>query len=262
MSITAVHHLNCGTLCPLAGSLLSIGRMVCHCLLIETARDGLILVDTGFSTFDVAAPERLPRLFRIATGPRLAADETAVAHVRRLGFAPSDVRHIVITHLDLDHAGGLVDFPEAIVHVHTHEHAAAMARATRNERTRYLPTQWAHGPRWSLLDTGGELWRGLPAVQRLPGLDVDVGIVALHGHTHGHSGVVVGGNSGEALLHAGDAVYTEGTFSRGSTPWALRVFERRMAIDDAARLASIEHLIRLHGTGVRIVCAHDPVQFA
>lgn len=32
-----------------------------------------------------------------------------------------DVRHIVLTHLDLDHAGGLPDFPHAKVHVHATE---------------------------------------------------------------------------------------------------------------------------------------------
>ncbi|MFD0510570.1 MBL fold metallo-hydrolase [Streptomyces aureus] len=30
-----------------------------------------------------------------------------------LGYAVDDVRHIVLTHLDLDHAGGLPDFPRA-----------------------------------------------------------------------------------------------------------------------------------------------------
>lgn len=49
-----VHHLNCGTMCPLAGGAIGSGTglrrglMVCHCLLIETPRDGLVLVDTGW----------------------------------------------------------------------------------------------------------------------------------------------------------------------------------------------------------------------
>jgi glyoxylase-like metal-dependent hydrolase (beta-lactamase superfamily II) len=37
--------------------------------------------------------------------------------VKQLGFSPRDVRHIVLTHLDSDHAGGLENFPEAHVHV-------------------------------------------------------------------------------------------------------------------------------------------------
>ncbi len=262
MSIRRVHHLNCGTMCPLAGRWLGIERMVCRCLLIETERDGLILVDTGFSTFDVASPARLPALFRTTTGPRLAAEETALAQIRALGFAAADVRHIVITHLDLDHAGGLVDFPDAMVHVHAREHAAAIARTTARERNRYLPSQWAHGPRWSLVDTDGETWRELPAARRLHGVDADVGLVALHGHTRGHSGIVVGGTTGPALLHAGDAVYLAGSVTGGAVPWAIERFERTMAMDEAGRASSVAHLRRLHAAGVEIVCAHDPAGLA
>ncbi len=37
--------------------------------------------------------------------------------MKRLGYSINDVRHIILTHLDLDHAGGLHDFPNAAVHV-------------------------------------------------------------------------------------------------------------------------------------------------
>ncbi len=54
----AIHHLNCGTLCPRGGRLLGAdggwlaeAPVVCHCLLVETS-DGLVLVDTGFGTGD------------------------------------------------------------------------------------------------------------------------------------------------------------------------------------------------------------------
>jgi hypothetical protein len=56
-----IHHLNCGSLCPLggrllggAGSPLSPALMCCHCLLIE-GDDRLILVDTGLSVPDGSA---------------------------------------------------------------------------------------------------------------------------------------------------------------------------------------------------------------
>ena len=80
-----IQHLNCGTLCPWGGSLVDgvsdglTGRLVCHGLLVE-ADDGLILVDTGFGTEDVAEPHpRLSRAFTTVLRPRLQIEETALA---------------------------------------------------------------------------------------------------------------------------------------------------------------------------------------
>ena len=61
-----IHHLSCGTDCPLGGALFDgrsrglTGRLVCHCLLIETDRDGLVLVDTGYGLRDVDHPHQGP----------------------------------------------------------------------------------------------------------------------------------------------------------------------------------------------------------
>ena len=85
-------------------------RLGCHCLLIEGA-EGLVLVDTGFGVADTESPRQLGRPFLAMTRPQARASETALAQVRALGFDPHDVRHIITTHLDLDHAGGLPDFP-------------------------------------------------------------------------------------------------------------------------------------------------------
>ncbi|MFP3577877.1 hypothetical protein SB752_32900, partial [Brevibacillus sp. SIMBA_040] len=62
-----VHHLNCGCMCPLGRALFDgysrglTASVVCHCVLIETGTNGLILVDTGFGQQDVQHPERLSR---------------------------------------------------------------------------------------------------------------------------------------------------------------------------------------------------------
>ena len=106
-----VHHLNCATLCPLA-----VGRQVCHCLLIERD-DGIAVVDTGLGAAEVESKQRLPAWFRVLSRPRLIGSETAREQVRRLGLKAVDVRDIVLTHMDLDHAGGVADFPWATVHV-------------------------------------------------------------------------------------------------------------------------------------------------
>lgn len=271
MSIRAVHHLNCATMCPIAGALLGEprgpgglgrGRMVCHCLLVETERDGLVLVDSGFGTREVEGHSKLSRVFRAVTGPVLDPAETAIAQVRALGFAPQDVRHVVVTHLDLDHAGGLPDFPWAKVHLHAREHAAAMARATVFERERYLPAQWHHGPNWVVYTEDGDTWRGLPAIARLRGLDADIGLLPLHGHSRGHSAVLV--RAGDRwLVHAGDAYFHRASIEGpGRVPVGIAAFERLTQIDPARRRASAAALRQLRETyaDLDIFCAHSPAE--
>ena len=56
MSSAAIHHLDCGTMCPRAAGYVGLvdergGELVAHCLLIE-GDDGLVLIDTGYGTGD------------------------------------------------------------------------------------------------------------------------------------------------------------------------------------------------------------------
>src|SRR3954471_12182880 len=129
------HNLNCGTDCPLGGALFDgrskglSGHLVCHCLLIETDAHGLVLIDTGYGLRDVDHPHRQPhpritRAMRTMLNIKLREEETAVRQIERLGFSPADVRHIILTHLDFDHAGGLEDFPNATVHLLDAEYSA------------------------------------------------------------------------------------------------------------------------------------------
>ena len=145
MTVRAVHHLNCATMCPVAGLPARRRRpgaasMVAHCLLVETERDGLVLVDTGFGTRDIEGKTGDPaRVHARSCGPDARSQPRPRSRrSRRSASMPRDVRHIVVTHLDLDHAGGLADFPHAKVHLHAREHAAAMAR-THVQGARALP---------------------------------------------------------------------------------------------------------------------------
>jgi glyoxylase-like metal-dependent hydrolase (beta-lactamase superfamily II) len=166
-----VHHLNCGTLRPLGGGLID-GRpglfrratMVCHCLLLETDT-GLVLVETGMGT--PAAVDRNAWLgagFVRQSNPVEDPAQTAIAQIRALGFDPADVRDIVLTHLDLDHAGGLIDFPWARVHVYAEELRAFQEPRDAVERGRYRTIQFAHGPQWTSYADSGEPWFGFDAV--------------------------------------------------------------------------------------------------
>jgi glyoxylase-like metal-dependent hydrolase (beta-lactamase superfamily II) len=270
-----IHHLNCGTCCPAGGRLFDgtsdspFGHLVCHCLLIETDA-GLVLVDTGFGTRDIAHPtRRLSPFFLTLNNIQLRREETALAQVRALGFDPADVRHIVVTHLDFDHAGGLEDFPNAAVHVTAREREVADGRAggafvgTR----RYRPQQWDDMQDWRLYPFGGgERWFGFDAVRDLQGLPPEILLVPLAGHTWGHAGVAVQEDSGRWLLHAADAYFYRGEIGseRYSCPPGLRGYQRMMEVDRAARLQNQQRIRQLsldHGDEVRIFCAHDAVEF-
>lgn len=251
-----IRHLNCASMRPLAAA-----PMVAHCLLVERP-DGILLVDTGFGSADCADPKRLGQPFRGVVRPVLDPAETAVAQVRALGYDARDVTEVVLTHLDLDHAGGIADFPHARVHVFADElHAAE--HPTAREKGRYLDDQWAHGPRWVTHDVPGDAWFGFGSVTALGD---DVLLIPLQGHTRGHCGVAVRRPDGGWLLHAGDSYFHAAEkLAPRSAPFSLRAFQVALAVDNKRRLANQERLRELqaaHADEITIFCAHDPEEYA
>lgn len=269
-----IHHLNCISSCPLGGRLmdgrtggvLTRGRLCCHCMAIETDA-GLVLVDTGFGLRDVADPKgRLSGFFLAMLSPDFREEMTAVRQVERLGFRASDVRHIVLTHLDFDHAGGLDDFPRAQVHMLQQERDHALQQRTWLDRQRYRPQQWGSRGNWLVYPaTTGEQWFGFDCVRQLQGLPPDILLVPLPGHTHGHAGVAVA-RDGRWLLQAGDAYFwhQEMDLEQPRCTPGLRMYQTLMEKDRKLRLGNQERLRGLkrhHGGQVQLMCSHDPIEF-
>ncbi len=260
-----VHHLDCGTMCPHAAGALGLvdrdaGHLIARCLLIE-APGGLVLVDTGYGSGDIADPARLgPARHRLR--PHLDPQRTAAAQVRALGHDPADVRHVLATHLDLDHAGGLSDVPHADVHVHTTELAAARRRRP-DARLRYRPRQWEHGPRWVQHAADGESWFGFEHARLLEDLDVEIAMLPLAGHSAGHAGYAIN-TSGGWLLHAGDAYLRRKEIaSPPRHPPGLRLYHRINSDDEGLRRQNADRLAELareRAAEVTIFCSHDPVE--
>ena len=256
-------------MCPLGGRLLwgDPATLVGHVLAIETARDGIVLVDTGFGLNDRATPFR--RLGPLALVSRMSVDpeRSAVRQLQALGHDPADVRHIVITHFDLDHAGGIEDFPDATVHLLDAELRAALEGATVAERSRYRPAhvetlrERQRAGRVVAYDGVGEPWRGFQASQPLRGVHADIALVPLIGHSRGHAAVAVPQGE-QTLLHCGDAYFSrEHTLGRRA-PLAPPVFERLVAWDFARVRANHERIRAAMGDpSLRVICAHDPTEF-
>jgi glyoxylase-like metal-dependent hydrolase (beta-lactamase superfamily II) len=268
-----IHHLNCISECALGGLLTDgrtlglRGRLSLHCLAVESPA-GLVLVDTGLGLGDVRDPtRRLSKYTLFVNRPDLRESMTAVRQLAVLGYEPEDVRHIVLTHLDFDHAGGIEDFPEAKVHLLLGEQEAALARRTPLDRMRYRPQQWSETrARWHAYTPGeGETWFGFSAVRALEGLDDEIALVPLLGHTLGHAGVAVRGDD-DWLLLAGDAYFWHGEMDveRPRCTPGLRLYQWLMQKDGVARRwnqGRLRALAAAHVAEVRLMCSHDPIEF-
>jgi glyoxylase-like metal-dependent hydrolase (beta-lactamase superfamily II) len=233
--------------------------MVCHVLLVETD-NGLVLIDTGFGSKDGDDAARRVGPSRRLIRPVLNREEAAVNQVERLGFHRDDVRHIVITHFDGDHIGGISDFPEAQIHVTAVEVLGAMRAPSRGERFRFRPVLWAHGPKIVEHTPDGEKWRGFAAAKELAEISPGIVMISLPGHTRGHACVAV--DAGHRwVLHCGDAFFHHGTVDgTAAMPRALAAFEWSVAFDRDMMRQNHARLVKLYTRrepDLYMVCSHD-----
>lgn len=245
--MTAIHHINCGTLV-----VPGYPTVVCHCLLLQEG-ERLALIDAGIGLRDVRQPlERLGQPLIDAAGFQFHESDTAVRRIEALGLDPANVQHVVLTHGDPDHAGGLADFPNARVHISEEERVSIA-----NGHGRYVPTQFAHGPIWQAYGPSSRRWFGLEARSVEVGFSSEVLLIPLFGHTLGHCGVAV--RQGDRwTLHVGDAYYLRVELTADDHPVSALATLR--ADDDAQRRASLRELRRLvqeHGNELDAIGYHD-----
>lgn len=265
-----IHHLNCGTMCPVSqaafspkGSWLKPGQSVCHCLLLETEA-GLVLVDTGLGREQVRRKAISPLLDWLSP-PRYDMNETAYEQIRALGLDPADVRHILVTHLDLDHVGALADFPQARVHLHRWEYRSMKQSAGPIEHLRYNQALWRHEVKWQTYEPLGEKWYGFEAVRPLVGLPEDILLIPLTGHSRGHSGIALKTDRGW-LLHCGDAYFDPRQLNVPLPQCApglltLQLLESANHLQWGYNLFRLGQLRARHQE-IRLFCSHDAAEFA
>lgn len=239
-------------------------RQVTHCLLLET-EEGLVFIDTGLGTADYSHPT--PRVKFLFNVNHVSRDpfHTAILQLTKLGYNPKDVRHIILTHLHVDHDGGLSDFPWAKVHVYSPEFQAAQhpSRLSFNDMVGIESAHWAHNPHWVIHDDVYREWFGLKCLPVFGNEESGILLIPLPGHTRGHCGVAI--STGEHwLFHCGDAFVRASqvdpiTPSSPYPPWAA-LFEQYMFPLPSRKL--VRHLLIDNGNQVTAFCSHDPFAFA
>ncbi len=244
------YHLNCVHIDSPMGAI-GIG----HCLLLEDAK-GLTLIDAGIGLKDTQDQEgRLGRELIEKVGFRFDENLTAYRQIEQLGFRPEDVMHCVITHLDCDHIGALADFPDMEVHVSKEEYDIFYSG-----NPRYLLHQLAHQPVIHTYDVSDEKWYGLEARRVITGLETDILLIPLPGHSVGHCGVAIRQADGWTF-HIGDAYYyrieTETDDHPVSQLAAANADNNELRIQS---LQSIKRLMQDHPE-INIISFHDPAEF-
>lgn len=200
-----IHHLNCGILhAP------PYPKACCHCLLLE--EDGVVaLVDTGIGLWEVKNPKYTvgAELIDLA-GFQFHEKLTAIRQIVKMGYPVNGVKHIILTHCDNDHCGGLADFPNAVVHVSAEEFDAF-----KKGSYRYSKLQFAHNPTVRTYSMNDAAFLGLPARKIDLPFRSDVLLIPLFGHTMGHCGVAVS-NGDKWVLYIGDAYYLRSELDDGN----------------------------------------------
>ena len=209
-------------------------------------RDGVILVDTGVS----AGVKRLPRwhpYFRFCVRFDIEPEQEAGPQLKALGIGSADVTRVVLTHLHIDHDGGLGHFPMSEVLVSPAELQRATGAA--GQLRGYLPQRWpkAFDPKPLILDDGP--YGPFPRSKRLTP-DGAIVAVATPGHTRDHLSVVVEDHD-KTVFIAGDASYNEEAMLKGTIDGVSDNEDQA-----AATLAAIRAFVEARPTVY--LPAHDP----
>lgn len=148
-----------------------------------------MLVDTGLGLHDYLRPTLKMRFFMFFWRVVRVPDLAAVRKLKSLGYDPHEVSDIILTHLHLDHAGGLPDFPNACVHI-SYDEYKALQRCGLFCKLGLNQADFAHGPRWQIHRWQGGSWYDFNAIC-IPGIEPETYLVPLKGHTPGHCGVAI-----------------------------------------------------------------------
>jgi len=191
--------------------------------------DGLTIIDAG-----------LPR-----------SEKKILAFVTKLGFYPSDVKRIVLTHSDLDHVGALAALQKA-TGARTYASQIEVDAIAAGKPSRQISSSGS-SLRRILFALVGPFFKARPIQvdeilvdgQGLPALS-GLRVVETPGHTPGHISLfapIVG------VLFCGDSMVTDGNGIHGSRP--------AVTWDEARAAESVRKQAEL---GASIVCSgHGPV---
>jgi glyoxylase-like metal-dependent hydrolase (beta-lactamase superfamily II) len=206
-----------------------------HAALVE-AGDNLVLLDAGFG----------PELPEILVGRyELRREKSLMDDLEEAGYAPEDVTHVILSHLDADHVGWALEppgFPNATVYVQEGALIEARKMPERDGRRAAVPAveKGAEEGWCELLEGDGEI---------VPGIRVEV----RSGHSAGHQIVWIGSGD-DAALYTADLAPAK--------IWLNPDLISGVDTDpEAARRNRIEVLTEAESKNAPVILYHEPADF-
>jgi len=173
--------------------------------------EGVIVVDTGAAAHLKSLPRWHP-YFRLAVRFDIEPEQEIGPQLQNLGIGSRDVKTVILTHLHIDHDGGVAHFPHSQILADGGE--IARAAGIRGAILGYLPKRW---PTW--FDPQPLAWQPVRygpfnCSARLTKAG-DIIAVPTPGHTPNHLSVILR-DGDEQIMLAGDASYLESTMLSGT----------------------------------------------
>jgi glyoxylase-like metal-dependent hydrolase (beta-lactamase superfamily II) len=171
-----------------------------------------------------------------------AAERDLETALSGAGYALSDVDAVVMSHLHLDHAGGLYHFEGTDVPVYVHRRElefAYLSAKTDAGSVAYWAPDFDRDLNWQVVEGDRQLYEGFD-------------LLHLPGHTPGLLGATIEAGD-ETVLVAGDEAYMEANYEAGRSMAASLLWDNRAWYESLQRLRDIERR-----TGADVLLGHDP----
>lgn len=194
--------------------------------LVQHPTAGEILIDTGLHPSIATSPEEnLGRAGLPLFKPEMDSGQDLPSQLRARGIDPTAIRLVILTHLHVDHASAVSEFPNATFLVTTREWAAANTGPLPLLKG-YRRSQFDYAFDFRTVDFDTDEVSSYSTFGRTLDLfgDGSIRLVFTPGHSSGHQSVLLRLADREMLV-AGDAIFLLEQLDEG-TPLAGRTADR------------------------------------
>ncbi len=204
---------------------------------------GKVLFDTGNAFETVHNKEEHWGGILAAYDPVMSEEQWCVNAIKKIGVSPEDIKYVILSHLHLDHAGGVGHFPNARYVVQRDElHFAYVPDPYM--KGAYIRKDFDKDVDWLILEGWQDNKFDLFG-------DGSIIIYFTPGHTPGHQSILVNLPNSGPMFFAADSCYTQENLKNGTLPGLMWNAE-----ETVRSVNTMRHLA--DACGVKIVVGHDP----